>query len=171
VPELSNMMWFILTSGSDTGPDAKCDRLDKLYKVLIAPTTFYILISWHVQTYMWNLYLNHPQLVPPSLGEVTESDLRLPMEFTNWVAGALGLSIIFFVLFVFIKGRIGLLGRFATFYFLLISLTLATGLFIQAIFPFVLIPLPVTLATELVLRLIFFIILPGVISIYVVWRA
>jgi len=161
-------MWLILTSGSDTEADTKCNRLDNVYKVLLAPSTFFILISWLFQTHMWSLYLEHPQLRLTL--EVTEKDLLNPLVFLTYVAGALGISVILFLVVIFVRGRKGLVGRFVAFWLLLFAFTLTTGSFIQAMFPFILVPLPTGPASGWII-LGMFIILSGMLSGYLVWKA
>ena len=159
------MMWSILTSDTDTSPDAKCDRLDKLYKVLLLPTTFYISISWLLQTHLWNMAIERPQLIPLT-PPATEQDLLIPIVWTAVIASALGISIVFFLLFVFVKHRKGLIGRFIAFWFLLFVLILTIISYVQAIPPFTPLPLP---SGEVILALV--IMFAGALSGYLVWKA
>jgi hypothetical protein len=143
----------------------KLDKLDRLYKVLLAPTTFFVLISWQFQTYFWNLAFEKPELLPLT-PPATEKDLLNPLVLLVYEAGVLGISVILFILSVYARNKKGLAGRFFTFWSLFFVLILTSGSFFQAIPPFALLPLPEGTA---ILALI--VIGSGALSGYLIWQS
>lgn len=118
---------------------------------------------------MWNLFHEHTELWPLAT-PFEEEYLGYPLTILTYEAGPLGISIVLFLVFLFVKGGWGLAGRFFAFWFLLFVLLLTTGTFIQAMFPFVLIPrAPSPVSDWMILGVIIF--LSAVLSGFLVWKA
>jgi len=159
------MRLFSLTSRNDNAHD-EFNRLDDIYKFLLTPTTFYILISWLFWTHCFNLVLEHPRLWPLDV-PFTEELLLTPINLVTYEAGSLGISVILFLIFVFVRSRkLAAAGRLFAFWTLFFVLFLTSFTFIQAMYPFRLF-LPLLGGT---LILVLTTVSSGLLSGYLVWK-
>ena len=111
--------------------EGEITRIDTLYKNLIAPTTFFILIS-----FQWGLYVLadiYKLHIPEKLGITPEpTDIILP--YFNVITQSLFLAISLFIYTVSYLKEYSF-GKIISLYFLLISLFLATNAYLAIITP------------------------------------
>lgn len=118
----------------------KIDKLESLFKWLLTPTTFLMLVAWNYENYLVEVGLAHPKLMN---FQVTEINLLDPSRLLITEITIFGLSIFAFLLTSMKeRGKLTTLLRFAAFWGLLFTLTLIWLTFAQAEYPFVLLPMP-----------------------------
>jgi hypothetical protein len=106
-------------------------RIDTLYKNLIAPTTFFILIS-----FQWGLYVLadiYKLNISEKLG-VTPNSLDVILPYFNVLTQSLFLSISLFIYIISYLKEFSF-GKIISLYFLLISLFLATSGYLAILTP------------------------------------
>jgi len=105
-----------------------CGKLDELYKILIAPTTFFVLIDYTMAASFGRLALENPELFRTVIDPTATSlAFFVPVGSAMFHLGALGISLFLFALSALSKGRIGLLGRLFSLWALLFVLVYITS--------------------------------------------
>lgn len=114
------------------------DKLNTLYKMLLTPTTFLILISWTYTTYIVNIGIQYPNNVPYQID--LNVDLLLAPRLAAFQITALAISLFFHLLTVFERSKFGYVGKFISFLGLLFTLFLTASPFVLGEMAFI--PLP-----------------------------
>lgn len=117
------------------------DKLDSLFKWLLTPTTFLMLVAWNYANYLVTLGMTHPSIFPSFQFE--ETDLLLASRSLITEVTIFGLSIFAFLLTALKeRGKLPTVLRFVAFWGLLFTLSLIWFTFAQAEYPLLLLPTP-----------------------------
>jgi hypothetical protein len=143
------------------------ERLDDLYKLLLAPTTFLVFVGWTSYNYFVQTMLGHPELSKSWPITFVETDLLLASRLLNAELSVFVLSIVSFLIVAMERrGKAAAAFRFLAFWGLTFTLGLVGAIFIQAEWPFILMPVP---SGDMILYSVgavsFFL------SLFIVWRA
>jgi hypothetical protein len=118
----------------------KIDKLESLFKWLLTPTTFLMLVAWNYENYLVEVGLDHPSIMN---FQVTETNLLDASRLLITEITIFGLSIFAFLLtYIRERGKLSTLLRFLAFWGLLFTLTLIWFTFAQAEYPLLLFPTP-----------------------------
>jgi hypothetical protein len=119
------------------------DRLDDLFKWLLAPTTFLMLISWNETNYWATTGLAHPELEQILHFHFETTDLLIASRLLTTEVTVFGVSVLLFMAVAMKKGTgLRLFLRFCSLWGLLFTLTLIWFEFAQAEWPLILLPTP-----------------------------
>jgi len=151
---------------TDMQPNAT-DRLDSLFKWLLAPTSFLMLIAWNYTNYFMATGLAHPELAKILKFEFQETDLLIASRVLTTEVTVFGVSIFLFLIAAMSEQRtVRMLLRFLSFWGISFTLALIWLSFAQAEFPLILLPTPTGEVALFVSAVIGFLL-----SIFIVWKA
>lgn len=119
-------------TGELKGPE---ERLNDLYRLLLAPTSFLILISWSILAYAATMMAEHSNLMG-SL-QFSEDLLSFAPSLLAYALTFLVTSVLVFLAFAWSRdGRFARTGRVASFWLLTFTLSLVGLIFFQVVPPF-----------------------------------
>jgi hypothetical protein len=122
---------------SDREGKSPAEKLDDLYKWLLTPTTFLLLISWNITTYVVTTALQHDELNRLFEPRVSVQDLLLAPRLTIYAGGLFVLSVLGFLIVTMIRRwKIAAWFRFPSYFLLILSMIVIGFSFIWASEPF-----------------------------------
>lgn len=108
------------------------EKLDKLYRMLLAPTTFLILISWHYTVYLTNVGMEYPQYTLYTIDPSTALFAAPVMAMVELTA--LSISLFIYLLLFFEKeSKLVWVGKFFCFFTLIVTLFLTPSPILVAV--------------------------------------
>jgi len=143
------------------------EKLDRLYRTLLAPTTFLILISWNILVFIVTQSIEHPESAPA----VIDPTVGLKLPVTNAAYGLVSLffSLIIYVFLYFEKeNRWVWIAKGVCFFFLFFAIFITPAIIIG---PFIFASLGITAAPSEGIIPLFVILLSFIITAWLFWRA
>jgi len=137
---------------SDKEGKSPTEKLDDLYKWLLTPTTFLLLINWHMITYVITTVLQHEELKKKFVPPISPEDLLLAPRLTIYAVASFLLSIFWFLTIAMIRRwKIAAWLRIPSYLLLISTMSIIGFSFIWASEPFR--RLPMLSGGELVLAI------------------
>ena len=118
------------------------EKVEGLYKMLLAPTTFIILTAWTFISQSIQFLLTHPEFPRYPGFELSEDSLALALALLVYELASFTVSVFVFVALAWNReGRLARSGKIVSLWLLVLTLAIAGYSFVLAVWPLSLLPI------------------------------